>query len=39
MTSGRRHTERTHRNPMLPLEESGVLPLRAATRYRRQYDA
>jgi len=23
---------------MLPLEESGVLPLRAATRYRRQYD-
>ena len=29
----------THRNPMLPVDESGVLELLAPTRYRLQYDS
>ena len=33
------HASTTHRNPMLPVAESGVLELRAPTRYRLQYDS
>ena len=31
-------TSRTQRKPRLPVDASGVFPLRAATRYRLQYD-
>lgn len=30
---------RACRKPVLPLEDSGVFPMRAETRYLRQYDA
>jgi len=33
-----RWASRTQRKPALPVELSGVLALRAATRYRRQYE-
>ena len=33
------HASTTHRNPMLPVDESGVLELLAPTRYRLQYDS